>query len=177
MRLIYTFFTILLVLMTSAQCQKTAVDRFNKGNTLNSQGKYDEAILAYDKVIQLIPDYASAWYNKGIALKALGRTSESDAAFAKSKVLAKLFSEANISLPSPSFGLNITEIIGTCSQYYCPGYCPWYYNPSCYMPLTSPVVTAPGNQPDGNAIDVVSFLHHQINEDPFGFEPWGNVFL
>jgi len=30
---------------------------------------------------------AEAWYNKGVALEALGRTSDADAAFAKAKEL------------------------------------------------------------------------------------------
>ena len=47
MRLIYAVFILLLALMTSAQCQQTAEDWFNKGNVLSDQGKYDEAIKAY----------------------------------------------------------------------------------------------------------------------------------
>ena len=70
MRSIYTVFIILLVLTTSAQGQQTAEDWFNKGDTLTSQGKYDEAIQAYDQAIQLKPNYDTAWYNKGVALKA-----------------------------------------------------------------------------------------------------------
>ena len=56
-------------------------------------GKYDEAIKAYDKAIEqcpldaMKPMGAETWYKKGIALQALGRTSEADAAFAKAKEL------------------------------------------------------------------------------------------
>ena len=35
----------------------------------------------------LDPNISEAWYNKGIALKALGRTTEAEAAFAKAKEL------------------------------------------------------------------------------------------
>jgi tetratricopeptide (TPR) repeat protein len=122
MRWIYTVLILLLVLMTSAQCQLTTEDWFNKGRALISQGKYDEAIQAYDIAIQLRPDYAEAyyskgvaldsqgkydeaiqdfdkviqlepdfaagaWYDKGLALKFLGRTIEANAAFAKAKEL------------------------------------------------------------------------------------------
>jgi Tetratricopeptide repeat. len=59
----------------------------NKGGALNGQGKYDEAIKACDEAIRLDPNISEAWYNKGIALKALGRTAEADAAFAKAKEL------------------------------------------------------------------------------------------
>jgi tetratricopeptide (TPR) repeat protein len=37
-----------------------------------AQGKYDEAIKAYDEAIRLKPDYANTWYNKGLALKDQG---------------------------------------------------------------------------------------------------------
>jgi Flp pilus assembly protein TadD len=53
-------------------------------------GRYDEAIMAYDEAIRLAPYYAavaSTWNNKGVALKALGRTAEADAAFTKAKEL------------------------------------------------------------------------------------------
>jgi len=41
----------LMRLMTSAQCQQTADDWFNKGNALGKQGKYEGAINAYDEAI------------------------------------------------------------------------------------------------------------------------------
>ncbi len=62
----------------------------NKGVVLFNQGKYDEAIMAYDEAIQLAPYYAAVaatWNNKGVALKALGRTAEAEAAFTKAKEL------------------------------------------------------------------------------------------
>ena len=40
----------------------------NKGNALSTQGKYDEAIQAYDEAIRLDPNYATPWNNKGDAL-------------------------------------------------------------------------------------------------------------
>lgn len=51
------------------------------------QGKYAEAILACDEAIRLNPEYAEAWNNKGVALEALGRTSEANAAYAKAREL------------------------------------------------------------------------------------------
>ena len=115
MRSIYTVFIILLVLMTSGQCQQTPADWFNKGDDLTSQGKYDEAIQAYDQAIQLKPNYDNAWYNKGVALKALGRTNESEAAFAKAKELSNRFLVSGVSAPSPSVGRIVTE---NTAQYY-----------------------------------------------------------
>jgi Flp pilus assembly protein TadD len=52
-----------------------------------SQGKYDEAIQAYNKAIEIDPQDAYAWNNKGVALKSLGHTTESNEAFAKAKDL------------------------------------------------------------------------------------------
>ena len=53
-------------------------------------GKYDEAVKAYDEAIRLAPYYpavATTWHNKGVALKALGRNEEGDAALARAKEL------------------------------------------------------------------------------------------
>jgi tetratricopeptide (TPR) repeat protein len=68
MRLICAVFILLLVLMTSAQCQQTAEDWFNQGIALADQGKYYEAINAYDEAIRLDPNLAGVWYYKGNAL-------------------------------------------------------------------------------------------------------------
>jgi Flp pilus assembly protein TadD len=56
-----------------------------KGFALGDQVKYNEPIQAYDKAIDINPRDAGVWEGKGIALKALGRTSESDAACAKAR--------------------------------------------------------------------------------------------
>jgi len=44
-----------------------------KGDVLNKQGKYEEAILNLDKAIEINPSFGPAWVFKGNALKALGR--------------------------------------------------------------------------------------------------------
>lgn len=51
------------------------------------QGKYDEAIKAYDEAIRLDPNDADAWNNKGLVLEYFGRTAEANTAFAKAKEL------------------------------------------------------------------------------------------
>ncbi len=61
-----------------------------KGDALYGQGRFDEAIQAYDKAIQLRPDNGIPWAYKGDALKAIGRTNESDTAYAKAKELGFL---------------------------------------------------------------------------------------
>ena len=73
MRWVCAVFILLLVLMTSAQCQLTAEDWFNKGKVLSNQSNYSEAIIAYDEAIKLNPNYATAWSSKGIARGNLGK--------------------------------------------------------------------------------------------------------
>ena len=53
----------------------------NKGIALYSQGKYNEAIKAYDEAIKLDPKYAMAWNNKGLALNSQGKYNEAIKAY------------------------------------------------------------------------------------------------
>jgi tetratricopeptide (TPR) repeat protein len=125
MRSICVPIIILLALITSAQCQQTAVDWYNKGNVLAGQEKYNESIQAYDQAIKLKPNYDAAWYYKGVALKALGRTNESNAAFAEAKNLTNQFF-ASVASPSKSFG-GITPDYAQGYPGFFPGY--WGYYP------------------------------------------------
>ncbi|RIE15808.1 protein kinase domain-containing protein, partial [Candidatus Cryosericum septentrionale] len=45
----------------------------NKGSSLDSLGRYEEAILCYDKALELDPRYVASWSNKGASLDSLGR--------------------------------------------------------------------------------------------------------
>lgn len=72
---------------TESGAVKSAEDWWNKGVALYYQGKYDEALKAYEEAIRLDPYYAKAWYYKALVLKALGRTADADAAYAKAKEL------------------------------------------------------------------------------------------
>jgi len=59
----------------------------NKGNSLLSLGRFEEAIACFDEVIKLDPEYSDAWYIKSSALKKLGRDEEAEQCFAKVKEL------------------------------------------------------------------------------------------
>ena len=59
----------------------------NKGNALNNQSKYDQALQASEKAIEIDPLLAEGWNNKGIALRSLDRNIEADAAFDKAREL------------------------------------------------------------------------------------------
>jgi tetratricopeptide (TPR) repeat protein len=61
--------------------------RVIKGDVFRALGRYEDALVAYDEALELNPRYAGVWYYKGLALNALGRTSEADTAFAKAKDL------------------------------------------------------------------------------------------
>jgi tetratricopeptide (TPR) repeat protein len=63
--------------------QTTAQDWTNKGVDLYNQGKYDEAIQAYNKAIEIDPLDEVAWSNKGNALDDLGKHDEAIEAYDK----------------------------------------------------------------------------------------------
>lgn len=49
-----------------ASHDEEGISCYNKGIDLAEQGRYDEAIAEFDRYIQDYPDYARAWYNKGL---------------------------------------------------------------------------------------------------------------
>jgi Flp pilus assembly protein TadD len=63
------------------QQRGTADNWVDEGNTLYAHGKYDEAIQAYDKAIEINPQDADAWYYKGTALDMLRKYDEAIQAF------------------------------------------------------------------------------------------------
>ncbi|MCJ7444174.1 MAG: tetratricopeptide repeat protein [Methanotrichaceae archaeon] len=55
----------------------------DKAHALYDQGKYDEAIRAYDKAIKLDPNHADAWNNKGNAFFNLNKYDKAISAYDK----------------------------------------------------------------------------------------------
>ena len=53
----------------------------DKGLALYNQGRYDEAIKAYNEAIRLDPEDAEAWFGKGSALDSLGKYDEAIKAY------------------------------------------------------------------------------------------------
>ncbi|SHO45684.1 hypothetical protein NSIN_20741 [Nitrosotalea sinensis] len=49
---------------------------YSSGNENAKQGNYDDALLAYDKALEIDPRHVSAWNNKGIVLSRLKRYEE-----------------------------------------------------------------------------------------------------
>lgn len=55
----------------------------NQGVALRRLKRYNEALEAYDRALQLSPDYALAWNNRGVVLLNLGRYQDAEAAFVR----------------------------------------------------------------------------------------------
>ncbi|GEM_PF-2037330 len=49
---------------------------YDRGLLLEKEGKYEEAILAYDNALAIDPAYVEAWFQKGLTLEKLGRDDE-----------------------------------------------------------------------------------------------------
>jgi len=62
---------------------KSFLDWYNEANALYSQGKFDEAIKAYDNAIEINPQYEDAWFYKGDAFYRLSKFDEAIQAFNK----------------------------------------------------------------------------------------------
>ncbi|VVB64792.1 Photosystem I assembly protein Ycf3 [uncultured archaeon] len=63
--------------------QQTAKDWLNQGDALCKQGRYTEAIQAYDRGIELSPQWTDLYYHKGHALNAQKRYDDAVEAFNK----------------------------------------------------------------------------------------------
>jgi tetratricopeptide (TPR) repeat protein len=77
--------------------QKTSDDKKcdwrANGDALLAGGKYKDAIKALDKAIEINPQFKDAWFNKGNALRLLGRTREAYEALIKVKELKRNISK------------------------------------------------------------------------------------
>lgn len=56
--------------------QTEAENYLSQGIALGEQGRYDEAVQAFNKAIEINPQYEAAWYLKGAALDRQGRYDE-----------------------------------------------------------------------------------------------------
>ena len=99
-----SFSILLLASITSAQCQQTAKDWNTKGDALNDQSKFDEAIQAFDEAIRLDPNFALAWLGKGTALIEQGKFDK--AIQACDKAIELIIQAQSIPIPTATNGLN-----------------------------------------------------------------------
>jgi tetratricopeptide (TPR) repeat protein len=71
-------------LLTDDLLADTSADGwFKKGNELLENRNNEEAVEAYDKALEVKPDFAEAHYNRGVALSDLGRNEEAVHAYKK----------------------------------------------------------------------------------------------
>lgn len=78
------FTSAVIISLTSAMAQeKSWADYWIEGIEHSGKGEYFEAIQDYDQAIALNPEYAAAYYNKGIAKRNSGRTQAAKADFQK----------------------------------------------------------------------------------------------
>jgi tetratricopeptide (TPR) repeat protein len=74
-------FTMSLYLLTGETSQKTKVQWLENGHALREAKRYEEALIAYERAIQLDRNYVAAHYNKGTVLYYLGRYEAALAAY------------------------------------------------------------------------------------------------
>ncbi|MFZ2536216.1 tetratricopeptide repeat protein, partial [Methanothrix sp.] len=70
-------------LCLAAAAQETADDWYKKGIESINKGSSEEAINAYDRALDINPDYADAWSGKASALGIQGKHQEAIQAFDK----------------------------------------------------------------------------------------------
>ena len=70
-----------------AQTEKVA-DSFTLGNLCMQQGRYADAIAAYEEALKEDPSFADAWNNLAIAYQNTGQDEKAMAAFRKYKMVA-----------------------------------------------------------------------------------------
>src|SRR5271157_3457398 len=73
----------LLILVGIAGAAQSTNVWVHKGSELMSSEKYDGAIKAYEKAIEINPQNSNAWNNKGVTLAKLGDSNEAVKAYDK----------------------------------------------------------------------------------------------
>lgn len=58
---------------------------FYRTRVFEELGVHSEAVIAYNRVLEINPKDAHAWLNKGLALKVLGRFEESEDSLKRAK--------------------------------------------------------------------------------------------
>jgi len=96
---------------------------YNRGLSLASQGRYDEAVQSFDQSINISPSSSLPWYGKAQALGRIGRIEQADEAWATARDLTYShisFSENNgESVDDAIIIMNATgEEDGVGSEYY-----------------------------------------------------------
>jgi tetratricopeptide (TPR) repeat protein len=93
----------------------TGVIQSNRAGILVMQKRYDDAIIAADAAIavdgNLTAAHSIAWYNKGNALRALGRISEARSAYEKAYALDNTLVPPDMSTDVPGVPVSSTQAV------------------------------------------------------------------
>lgn len=73
---------------TAAPQTEAVADAFTLGNLCMQQGRYPQAIVAYETAVKADPTFAEAWNNMAIAYENLGQDDKAMEAFRKYKMIA-----------------------------------------------------------------------------------------
>ena len=84
----------LLMLVNIAGAAQSSNAWVQEGRMLTNSGKYNEAITAYDKAIEINPQNSLAWNGKGIVLDELGKFDEAIKAYNKAIEIDPQYFEA-----------------------------------------------------------------------------------
>ena len=98
--LVTTIWFFLLIVTPYTWSQEKAEDWFLKGNTLSRQGRFEEAVVAYKKSIELNPSATVSHFNLALAYKNLNKQKEAAIAFEKTVELEPGNLDARYSLGS-----------------------------------------------------------------------------
>lgn len=80
------------------------VQLFNHGQEAHEKGDYQKALKLYDEAIEIIPEFAEAEYQRGMALLSLKRENEAEKAFRRAIEI-----RANWTLPMTSLGVLLVQ--------------------------------------------------------------------
>ncbi|MBK7394449.1 MAG: tetratricopeptide repeat protein [Chloracidobacterium sp.] len=100
MIIIMVSFTLLPIAAQDIDNADDAVAIFNEAQSLHEKGKLAEAIVLYEKAINILPEFPEAEYQRAAALQSLGRTIESEKGFRRAVELKPDWTLAMTSLGS-----------------------------------------------------------------------------
>ena len=92
--IIIGFLLLLLFLVPTVTAANLADQYYGDGLNFSANGKYADAVVAYDKAVFIQPGNADAWNNRGIALENLGKYSEAVSSYDKAVTLQPGYAEA-----------------------------------------------------------------------------------
>jgi tetratricopeptide (TPR) repeat protein len=67
--------------------KKASLYTYYIAHAYSALDRHVEAIRSYEEAIRIKPDFAEAWYNKGISLRTVGEQKDADQCFAKAREL------------------------------------------------------------------------------------------